>query len=64
MHFKTCAGAGAVTPSALFSLIGAPKLPAPASVEVTVVEDTCLEPEDRLPLEEPAENYKKNQCKV
>lgn len=28
--------------------------PAPASVEVTVVEETCLEPEDLRPLEEPA----------
>lgn len=60
VHFKTCAGAGAVTPSELLSLPGAPKLPAPASVDVTVVEETCLEPEDLLPLEEPAEKVNKN----
>lgn len=29
--------------------------PAPASVDVTVVEETCLEPEDLLPLDEPEE---------
>lgn len=28
-------------------------LPAPASVDVTVVEETCREPDDLLPLPEP-----------
>lgn len=54
-------GAAGVTPSALAaspSALGPFRLPAPASVEVTVVEETCREPEDLRPLEEPAEKKK------
>lgn len=45
---------GAATPSAPFVRASAAAI-APASVEVTVVEETCLEPDDLRPLEEPAE---------
>lgn len=58
MHFNVAAGGAAVcTPSvpegAILSPFGPVKLPVPASDDVTVVDDTCLEPDDLLPL--PAE---------
>lgn len=58
MHFNVAVGGGAVgwTPSAEAGARSPPGPfigPAPASVDVTVVEETCLEPEDLLPLDEP-----------
>lgn len=48
------AGVGGETPSAPADIPSGIE-PAPASVDVTVVDETCLEPEDRRPLEDPAE---------
>lgn len=47
-------GVGVATFSPLFARPSvAPAIP-PASVEVTVVEETCLEPDDLRPLDDPA----------
>lgn len=63
VHFNVVVvGAVAATfsdPAGRVSLTGAPNVPAPASEEVTVVEETCLEPDDLLLLEDPAAMQKK-----
>lgn len=56
VHFKVAAvvaGVAGDTPSAPVDIPSGSE-PAPASVEVTVVDETCLEPDDLRPLEEPA----------
>lgn len=61
VHLRVVAvGAVAVAPSvpAVGMTSGVvPRAPAPASVDVTVVEETCLEPEERRLLELPAEEF-------
>lgn len=60
MHFRVVVGVGVATfspPFVRFSV--APAIP-PASVEVTVVEETCLEPDDLRPLDDPAEQKDRN----
>lgn len=55
MHFNVAVVAGAAaTPSPLANDSLFCPFILPASVEVTVVEDTCLEPDDLLPLVEPS----------
>lgn len=45
-------------PGGMFSPPGPPMFEAPASVDVTVVEETCLDPDDRRLLDDPAEKEK------
>lgn len=54
VHFKVVVGVGVATFSPLTSPSVALAMP-PASVDVTVVEETCLDPEDLRPLDDPAE---------
>lgn len=54
--------AATLSPLAVSASLLAPVM-APASVELTVVEETCREPDDLLPLEDPAET-KKKKCRV
>lgn len=60
MHFKVAAvvaGVAGETPSVPWDIPSGIE-PAPASVDVTVVDETCLEPDDLRPLEEPATKMK------
>lgn len=51
VHLRVAAvGAAGATPSAGATSV-VPSAPAADSLDVTVVDDTCLEPDDRLPLE-------------
>lgn len=71
VHFSVGFGAGAAGAGATdvgippSDTVGPPTLATPpfalawASVDVTVVLETCLEPDDLLPLEEPALNFLK-----
>lgn len=59
MHLRVVvAGAGAVAVSVFGAKVSFPVAPieAPASVDVTVVDETCLDPDERRLLEEPAKS--------
>lgn len=65
MHLRVAAVAAGVAGETPSAPVGMPSgsEPAPASVEVTVVEETCLEPDDLRPLDEPAEETRfSNNC--
>jgi hypothetical protein len=56
------AGAVGATLSAVPPVIASLGPIAPASVEVTVVDETCREPDDLLPLDEPTRSVELGEC--
>lgn len=59
VHFSVAVAVGVaatLSPLVVSDSLAAPFI-APASLDVTVVEETCLEPDDLLPLEDPAVEF-------